>query len=108
MLALNNRGEPCGAVKRRDGDFCTAHAGLGVAADPQRYAALGHEARREQLATRARLRLVLGDRGRVSARSVLREKANLNAERLAGTAISAALSPETDPVKAAGLALAII
>ena len=39
---------------------------------------------------------------------MLREQANLNAARLAGRAISAALDPGTDPVKAANLALGII
>jgi len=34
--------------------------------------------------------------------------ANLNAERLAGRAVSAALDPQTEPLKAADLALRII
>src|SRR5262249_26748707 len=56
---VNSRGEPCGSFKRRDGDFCNGHAGIGVSADPTRYSPKGHEARREQLAMRAEMRMII-------------------------------------------------
>lgn len=106
--ALNARGEPCASFKRRDGDFCTAHTGLGIGTDPKRWSGEAHAARKEQLATRATLRLAMGDRGRIGPRAVLREAVNRQATRLVGTTISAALSPETDPVKAAHIAMRLI
>lgn len=106
--ALNVRGEPCGSFKTRATDFCSAHSGLGIGKDPARYSPIAHEARREQLAHRAQLRLVMGDRGRLGPRAVLREQANVHAARLAGRAIHAALSPEVEDAKAGALALRVI
>ena len=106
--ALNTRGEPCGSFKRRDSDFCTAHTGLGIGTDPKRWSGEAHAARREQLATRATLRLAMGDRGRLGPRALLRAEVDRKAERLAVTSVKAALDPETDPVKAAHLALKLI
>jgi len=50
----------------------------------------------------------MGDRGRIGPRTLLREEVNRNALRLVGRAVSAALSPETDDAKAAGIAMRLI
>jgi hypothetical protein len=52
--------------------------------------------------------MVMGDRGRIGPRTLLREEVNRNAQRLVGRAVGAALSPETDDAKAAGIAIRLI
>jgi hypothetical protein len=105
---MNNRGEPCGSFVTRDSDYCSAHRGLGLGRDPRGYSQVGHAARRRQLAARAQLRMVMGDRGRIGPRTLLREEVNRNALRLVGRAVGAALNPETDDAKAAGIAIRLI
>jgi hypothetical protein len=105
---VNNRGEPCGSFVTRDSDYCSAHRGLGLGRDPRGYSQVGHAARRRQLAARAQLRMVMGDRGRIGPRTLLREEVNRNAQRLVGRAVGAALNPETDDAKAAGIAMRLI
>jgi len=99
--AVNAKGYPCGAAKLKERDYCAAHSGMGVAADPARYAPLGIEASKEARAVRAQMRLQLGITRKGGPRSVLKARAFAEAERLAATAINGAFD---DP----RLALAII
>jgi hypothetical protein len=105
---VNNRGEPCGAFVTRNSDYCSAHRGLGVGKDPKAYSRLATDARRRQLAARAELRMIVGDRGRIGPRMVLREHVAREAEPLVRRAVGAALSPMVAEDKAAKLALDLI
>jgi len=58
--ALNKRGEPCGAARRADGDYCNAHSGIGIADGNPEWAVKGRAASAESRARRAALRLELG------------------------------------------------
>jgi hypothetical protein len=98
--ALARHGESCHAAAIRGTDFCAAHSGNGVSANPSLYAPLGHQAHRAKLAVRATMR--------ASPRAVLRARVDRNAERLVGTALNGALSSEVPAEKAARLALELI
>lgn len=106
--AITVAGQPCRAPAVNGGPFCNAHAGVGVARDPLAYSSEGHEARRRKIETRARMRLMLGNVRTDTPRGALKAAAFAQSERLAGRVLGAALSPETDDAKAAGIALAVI
>lgn len=106
--ALNKRGDPCGSARRADGDYCNAHSGLGVAADPKGHSAVGTVASAESRRRRAALRLVIGSTRLDTPRAALRGLAVVNAERMAGRVVGAAISPQTPDVQAAKLCLDII
>lgn len=106
--ALTKAGRRCAAAVRADGDFCNAHSGVGVAADPAKHSPAGSKRAAEVRRTRADLRLVLGHTRMDTPRQALRALAIVNAERLAGTTISAALDPSVLPERRARLALDII
>jgi hypothetical protein len=101
-------GQPCRAAVTRATDFCSAHSGLGITADPAAFAPAGIRASAESRRRRAELRLVIGRTRPGSPRAALKALANVNAERLAGRAVSAALDPLVRPDTAAKLALEII
>ena len=104
--ALKRDGTPCGAARRHDGDFCGAHSGIGVAADPGRYAPIGRRAAAESRARRAELRHSLGITRPNSIRGTLQAQAWVERERIA----RAALAPihGADPVAAHRAALAVL
>ena len=106
--ALTKAGRHCAAAVRGDGDFCNAHSGIGVAASPAEHSLVGRARSAEARRTRADLRLVLGHTRMDTPRAALRAVAILNAERLAGTTISAALDPSVPPERRARLALDIV
>jgi hypothetical protein len=99
--ALNKHGEPCGAGRRSDSDFCNAHSGIGVSADPRAYQPLAREAKRRNAEIRASMRMVLGNTRPTSPRGHLKARAFADAERIAARAVNGALD---DP----RLALALI
>ena len=100
--------EPCGSPAAHGGEFCAAHSGLGIAADPQRYVPLAHQARKRNLEIRATMRHLIGDIGRTSPRQVLRAAVIAQAEPLVGRAVNAALSSEVPDDRAGKLALELI
>jgi hypothetical protein len=106
--AVKRDGQPCRAAQIKGSDFCSAHSGLGIASDPSGHSPRGVKASAESRRRRAELRLVIGRTRPSSPRSALKALANVNAERLAGRAVSAALDPEVRPDTAAKLALEII
>lgn len=106
--ALTKAGRPCAAAVRGDSDYCNAHAGVGVAASPAEHSLVGRQRSAEVRRTRADLRLVLGTTRLDTPRAALRAAAILNAERLAGTTIAAALDPTLSPLARAKLALEIV
>jgi hypothetical protein len=104
--AVKANGAPCGAARRRDGDFCGAHSGIGVAADPGRYAAIGQRASAESRTRRKELRHSLGITRPNTARGTLRALVFVERERIA----RAALAPigSSDPALAHRAALALL
>ena len=106
--AVKADGQPCRAARTRISDYCSAHSGLGIAADPASYSPKGIAASAESRRAKAELRLALGITRPNSPRSVLKGLVGMNATRLAGRAVNAALDPEQEPLKAADLALRLI
>jgi hypothetical protein len=106
--ALTKAGRACASIRRADSDFCNAHSGRGVAADPAAHSRIGVARSAEVRRTRADLRLVIGSQRLDTPRAALRAAAILNAERLAGTTIAAALDPDLATERRARLALDII
>ena len=104
--AVKADGTPCGAARRRDGDFCTAHSGLGVAADPAAFGAIGTKASAEARTRRAELRASLGITRPNTIRGTLRAHAFVERERIARAAIAPIHGD--DPVAAHRAALAIL
>lgn len=104
----STRHQPCRAAAIRGRDYCSAHSGLGVARNPAEFSPRGIAASAQSRRAKAELRLALGVTRPGSARSALRAVATQNAVRLAGRAVSAALDPQAEPLKAADLALRII
>lgn len=104
--AVKSSGEPCGGAKRRDGDYCNAHSGKGIAANPAEWAPIGRAAATEARTRRAALRATLGITRPNSIRGTLRAHAFVERERIA----TAALAPlrGDDPVAAHRAALAIL
>jgi len=106
--AVKADGQPCRAAAIREQEFCSAHSGLGIAGNPLEFQPRAVAASAQSRRAKAELRLALWITRPNSPRSALRAAASLNAVRLAGRAIGAALDPHTEPLKAADLALRII
>lgn len=106
--AVSKAGNPCAAPRRGDSEYCNAHSGMGVASDPKGHSEIGSRRAAEQRTRRAELRLILGSTRMDSPRTALRAAAILNAERLAGRAIAAALDPSVDVLSAGKHALSVI
>jgi len=90
--AVNKHGDPCGAARRADGDYCNAHSGYGVAEDPAKWAVVGAARNNEIRRRRATLRLALGETRLNTPRGILRQA--VFAQSLA--VAEAAMSPITD------------
>lgn len=106
--ATNKHGEPCGAARRAEGDYCNAHSGLGVAADPSAWAPRAGKARAVQRRRQAALRLQLGITRQSTPRGVLRAHAYVEAERIAARVVDAVLDENVAPAVAARLGLDLI
>jgi hypothetical protein len=106
--AVARHGESCAAPAMRGHPYCAAHSGKGVSADPSRWSPIAREAKAERVAVRATIRAMYGANRNVGPRAVLRAHVDREAERLVGTAVNAALSKESDPLKAGSLALRLI
>jgi hypothetical protein len=106
--AVKKDGQPCRAAVIRGRDFCSAHSGLGISENPKAFSPSGIAASAEKRRKRAELRLVLGITRPSSARSTLRALVGLNAERLAGRAVDAALDPSLSPRERVDLSLRLI
>ena len=90
--AVNKQGDPCGAARRADSDYCNAHSGYGVASDPAKFGVIGAARSGEIRRRRATLRLALGPTRLKTPRGML--KASLYAQSEA--VVEAAMSPITD------------
>jgi len=91
--ALNKAGEPCGAARRADTDYCNVHSGRSaIAEDPTKWARIGAAASADRRRRRATLRLALGPTRLKTPRGML--KASLYAQSEA--VVEAAMSPITD------------
>jgi hypothetical protein len=106
--ALNKAGKPCSSFGRKDGDYCNAHSGLGLAADPKGHSRIGVQRSAENRRRRAELRLAIGIPRLNTPRGVLAAEAYLSAERIAGRVVGAILDPQTPPVQAARLGLDLV
>ena len=90
---MNKAGEPCGAARRADGDYCNAHSGHGVAEDPAKWAVVGAARNNEIRRRRATLRLALGPTRLKTPRGMLKASVYAQSEAV----VMAALSPIDDP-----------
>ena len=106
--ALNKAGAPCSSFGRRDGDYCNAHSGLGVAADPKGHSQIGVARSVQNRRRRADLRLAIGIPRLNTPRGVLAAEAFLNAERIAGRVVGAVLDPAVPAAQAAKLGLELV
>jgi len=104
--AVNKRGEPCGAARRAEGDFCNAHAGLGVAENPQKWSGVGAARSADSRRRRAALRLELGISRPNSLRGLLKARAFVEQERVVDAAFAGLDDPS--PSKRASSALALL
>lgn len=106
--ALNRQGQPCGAPRRNDGEYCSAHSGLGVAADPKGHSRIGVARSVENRQRRAELRLAVGVSRLNTPRGVLAAETFRSAERVARRVVGAVLDPAVPPATAAKLGLDLI
>lgn len=106
--AINKAGLPCASPRRGDSEFCNSHSGIGVAADPKGHAAKGVRASIESRRRRADLRFIIGTTRLDSPRAALRAAVLVEAERLGGRAVSAALDPSLAPKDAVSSVLALV
>jgi hypothetical protein len=106
--ALNRQGQPCGAPRRGEGDYCSAHSGLGVAADPKGHSAVGVVRSAESRRQRADLRLAIGVSRLNTPRGVLAAETFRSAERVARRVVGAVLDPTVPPAQAARLGLDLV
>lgn len=106
--ALNRQGDPCGAARRADGDYCNCHSGYGVAADPARWAVVGAARNNELRRRRATLRLALGPTRLKTPRGVLRAAVFAQSAAVAEAALSPILDGTPPSVAKANLAMALI
>jgi len=106
--ALNKRGEPCSSFGRRDGDYCNAHSGLGLAADPKGHSKVGVARSAENRRRRADLRLAIGVSRLNTPRGVLAAQAFMDAERIGRRVVGAVLDPAVPPAQAARLGIDLI
>lgn len=103
--ATNKHGDPCSAARRADGDYCNAHSGHGVAADPAKWQPVAAAKSAENRRRRAVLRATLGITRSDTPRGVLKAYAYVERERIAGRVIGAILDPAVPSGQAARLAL---
>lgn len=106
--AVNRQGEPCGAPRRNDSDYCAAHSGFGVAEDPARWSEIGRVASAESRRRRADLRLAIGVPRLNTPRGVLAAATFVEAERVARRVVGAVLDPAVPPAQAARLGLDLV
>ena len=106
--AVNRQGEPCGAPRRNDSEYCSAHSGLGVAADPKGHSRIGVARSVENRRRRADLRLAIGVPRLNTPRGVLAAAAFVEAERVARRVVGAVLDPAVPPAQAARLGLDLV
>lgn len=106
--ALNRRGEPCGAARRAAGDYCLAHSGGGVAANPAEWSKVGAARSAEVRRRRATLRLALGPTRLQTPKGLLRAAVFADAERVAAAALDGAVAPEVPVQSRAAHALKLI
>ena len=106
--ALNKLGEPCGAARRAEGDYCNAHSGIGISANPQHWGPIGGAIARENRTRRAILRTELGLTRPNTLRGSMKAQAYVARERIAARVIGAILDDSTPPERAARLGLDLI
>jgi hypothetical protein len=106
--ATNRQGEPCGAARRADSDYCNAHSGHGVTSDPKKWSAIGIARNSELRRRRATLRATLGISRSNTPRGVLKAMAYAEAEQLALAALDGAISSEIPAQSRASHALKLI
>lgn len=106
--ALNKAGDPCGAPRRGDSDYCSAHSGYGVAGDPKGWSRIGVQASAESRRRRADLRLAVGVTRLNTPRGVLAAATFLESERLARRVVGAVLDPAVPPAQAARLGIDLV
>ncbi len=106
--AVNRQGAACGAPRRNDSDYCSAHSGLGVAADPKGHSAIGVQRSVENRRRRADLRLAIGVPRLNTPRGVLAAATFVEAERVARRVVGAVLDPAVPPAQAARLGLDLV
>ena len=107
--ALRSRDlQPCAAAKAADSDYCTAHSGRGVAADPAAWSRKGAAVAAENRRRRATLRLALGQVRMNTPRGVLRAAVFAEAERVAAAALDGALDPALSSASRSQAALRLI
>lgn len=106
--ALNRAGNPCGAARRAEGDYCNAHAGYGVTSDPARFSALGGKVSSERRQQRAVLRSTLGISRATSPRGILKAMAFLNGEAIAAAALQGVTDPAEPVSRRAAAALRLL
>lgn len=106
--ALNKAGEPCGAARRAEGDYCNAHSGYGVAEDPKRWAVVGAAKNNEIRRRRATLRLALGDTRLKTPRGMLKASVYAQSEAVASAAMSPILDASASSMQRHTAALALL
>lgn len=106
--SLNKRGEPCSAARRADSDYCNAHSGIGISADPKGHSRIGVARSAEVRRRRATLRLALGGTRLNTPRGVLKAMAFADAERVAAAALAGATDPSVPLAQRSRHALALI
>ena len=106
--AVKADGTPCRAARRGDGDYCNAHSGMGVAANPAQYAPLAQAKAAENRRVRATLRAALGITRPDTLRGMVRARAYVERERIAAAAVAGATSPDVPIQARARHALALL
>lgn len=106
--ATNKLGEPCGAARRADSDYCNAHSGHGVTSDITKWSAVGAAKSAENRRRRGQLRATLGLTKPNSPRGLLKAMVWADSERLAMAALDGATSSEVPVQSRASHALRLI
>ena len=106
--ALNKHGDPCGAARRADSDYCNAHTGHGVAEDPAKWGVVGAAKSADHRRRRATLRLALGETRLSTPRGVLRAAVFADAAAVAEAAMSPILDDSASSTQRHNAALALI
>jgi len=106
--ATKVNGQPCAAARRNDSDYCNAHHGAGLAADPLAASLRGRVASAQARRRRADLRLALGATRLDSPRGALRAAAWVEARAIAERTIGAILDPKLSPEATVKAALAVL
>lgn len=106
--ALNKQGEPCGAARRADSDYCNAHSGFGVAEDPAKWAVIGAAVNAENRRRRATLRLALGGTRLSTPRGILKAAVFADGDAVVRAALAGATDPSLPLAQRSRHALALI